>query len=101
MLLHVGDVLAVPSNKVCEHFLSDSSSALGRHVQLPEAFDSDDDEPLCSASEDLVTSSRIQHSDESGDVEVEDILCVRGAGVVSEIAPPLLSYTHSGCYLNL
>ena len=106
MLLHVGDGVSVRSATECEQLPFNSSSAFGGQrpkVQLPEAFGSDDDEPLLSGSGDDPVALRCAHgSDVDADVEgevgvgVEDELSVRGAGVATETGTPLLSYTHSG-----
>ena len=100
MLLHVGDVVSVRSAQECEQLPFNSSSAFGGQrpkVQLPEAFGSDDDEPLLSGSDDNPVASSCAHgSDGDAGVGVEDELAVRGAGVVSETGTPHLSYTHSG-----
>ena len=104
MLLHVGDVVSVRSATECEQLPFNSSFGGQRpKVQLPEAFGSDDDEPLLSGSGDDPAASSCAHgSDVDAGVEgeagvgVEEELSVRGAGVVIEAGTPLLSYTHSG-----
>lgn len=105
MLLHIGDVILVnPSAKEVEHIPNHSLSAIGgqrQRVQLPEAFESDSDEPH-SASRDLASAHDVLAADGPDGVQVDYVLCVRGAGFVVDKGESncdvktAQSYTHSG-----
>jgi hypothetical protein len=101
-LMHVGDVVAANSRakEYCQ-IPTDSCSASGgqrRRLQLPEAFETDDDEPL-SASDAASSASEARVPECPSHVEAEYVLCVRGAAFVvenGESSSSTLSYVHSG-----
>ena len=120
MLLHIGDLVAVDSAaRVYEQRRSSSLPTEGQlhsaadfnmplqhqRLQLPEAIESDGDEPLVPSDAPSLDAEALAHcgGEDIEGAEVDHVLCVQGAGLANgsehsagERAERALSYTHSG-----
>jgi hypothetical protein len=122
MLKHIGDVVAADyveqvSKDVESPYLPKDVKTVAsgnfnatfqqQRLQLPEAIESDDDEPLTPSSApppDTAAGMCVGVEDVEG-AEVEHVLCVKGAGLAdgdaetkTNEAKTVFSYTHAGCW---
>jgi hypothetical protein len=109
MLQHVGDIVAVNTTVQASeqqlrapldqhHHPSADTLSQRKTIQLPDAFGSDDEQPPppfeAPASADEVRVSGATEAIQGCDVEY--VLCVRGAGAVTDVGNDMQCYTHSG-----